>query len=134
MGRSTTKVEKDIEKNAKKVKYFVKWYVDSDKKKESYNEVCAINCAVSYETAMSEWLLREDVQTAIKNYLKSKRAIKMLDIYNAMYDKAITKGDVNSAKWCETFFKSDFFEDSQDEINDYLGGIELPALQKSGEK
>ena len=50
-------------------------------------------------------------------------------MYDTMYNKAL-KGDVNSAKWCETFFKSEFFEDSTDEIDQYLNGIELPSLQK----
>lgn len=52
---------------------------------------------------MSDWLLKNDVQEAIKAYLKSSKTLKMLDIYNSMYNKAVNKGDVNSAKWCEEF-------------------------------
>jgi hypothetical protein len=84
---------------------------------------------VEYDTAMSDWLMREDVQEAIKAYLKSSKTLKMLDIYNSMYNKATKKGDVNSAKWCEDFFKSDFFGNSEDEIDNYLNGINIPGLK-----
>lgn len=123
---------KDIESNANKIYYFVRWYVDTpptNRTEENWNKnVKATTGGTTYSGAM-EWLLREDVQKAIKNYLKSQRTIKMLEMYDTMYNKAL-KGDVNSAKWCETFFKSEFFEDSTDEIDQYLTGIELPSLQK----
>lgn len=105
--------------------------MDSNKSKESYEKEIKNVTQVEYETAISEWLYDEDVQKAIKQYLKSIRNIKILDIYNSMYEKAIKKGDVNSAKWCEQFFKSDFFESEEDEIDSYLDGINIPAL--SGE-
>ncbi|MBV4427601.1 hypothetical protein KM792_11185 [Clostridium tyrobutyricum] len=124
-----TKIKKMLNGNNQKLSYFVKWYVDSDRSKESYDKEIKNNCAVEFETAMSDWLMREDVQEAIKAYLKSSQTLKMLDIYNSMYNKATKKGDVNSAKWCEDFFKSDFFGNSEDEIDNYLNGINIPGLK-----
>lgn len=129
MARNLREIKEHIKANANKKSYFVKWYVNSkDKSKEDYDNNCRHNSLVEYDHAMGEWLLEEDVQEAIKSYLKAQRAVKMLEIYNSMYQKAIEKGDVNSAKWCEQFFKSDFFESGQDEINNYLEGIDIPAL------
>lgn len=129
---AVTSIKKLIKVNANKKAYFVKWYVDSDKSKESFDKEIKKLCNCEYEYAMSEWLLDEDVQNAIKEYLKQQRQIKMLNLYDAMYEKALEKGDKNCADWCINFFKSDFFEDSSDEIDDYLGGINIPAL--SGDK
>ncbi|APH22767.1 TPA: hypothetical protein ACXDAY_002935 [Clostridium botulinum] len=128
---AVTNIKKLIKVNANKKAYFVKWYVDSDKSKESFDAEIKklVNC--EWEYAMSEWLLDEDVQNAIKEYLKAQRSIKMLQMYDAMYEKAL-KGDVKASEWVEKFFGSDFFNDSADEIDDYLEGINIPAL--SGDK
>ena len=119
-----------INANGQKISYFIKWYVDSDRSKESYDKEIKNSTSVEYETVMSDWLLREDVQEAIKAYLKSVRNLKMLDIYNSMYDKATKKGDVNSAKWCQDFLTGDFFESKEDEVDSYLSGIDIPGLKK----
>ncbi|OOO67081.1 hypothetical protein BS638_05995 [Clostridium tepidum] len=128
---AVTNIKKLIKVNANKKAYFVKWYVDSDKSKESFDKEVRKSCNCEYEYAMSEWLIEEEIQNAIKEYLKQQRSIKMLEIYDSMLEKAL-KGDVKSAEWCEKFFKSDFFEDSSDEIDDYLTDINIPAL--SGDK
>lgn len=128
-------IESNFDSNGIKKSKFARWYIDSKDKTESdYNDNCKNQTNVSYEHAMNEWLMDEQVQDAIKQYLKAQRNIKMLDIYNSMYNKAIDKGDTNSAKWCSEFFKSDFFEDNVDEVDDYLSGIEIPSLKKSGGK
>lgn len=128
---AVTNIKKMIKVNANKKAYFVKWYVDSNKSKESFDKEIKKLCNCEWEYAMSEWLLDEDVQGAIKEYLKQQRQIKMLEIYNSMLEKALT-GDVKASEWVEKFFKSDFFQDSSDEIDDYLEGINIPAL--SGDK
>ncbi|KRU24412.1 hypothetical protein VT91_31670 [Clostridium sporogenes] len=125
---AVTNIKKLIKVNANKKAYFVKWYVDSNKSKESFDAEIKKLCNCEWEYAMSEWLLDEDVQNAIKEYLKQQRQIKMMEMYDAMYQKA-KNGDVKSAEWVEKFFKSDFFEDSADEIDDYLEGINIPALK-----
>jgi hypothetical protein len=125
-------IKKHLKSNKEKKVYFIKWYIDSeDKTKESYEKECKPNSIVEYESAM-RWLLEEDVQEAVKAYLKNQRVYKMLEIYDSMLKKAIN-GDVKSAEWVEKFFKSDFFKgDEVDEIDEYLSGIDIPAL--SGDK
>lgn len=130
----STKIKNILGKNANKLFYFVRWYVDSDKSKKSFDSDIKGLCKVEYEFAMNEWLLKDEVQEAIKEYLYQQKVIKMLNIYNSMYEKALNKGDVNSAKWCMDFFNSEFFENSEDEIDNYLDGVNIPGLKKSGEK
>ncbi|MBE6066196.1 MAG: hypothetical protein E7211_00630 [Clostridium lundense] len=112
-----------ITTNSNKIGYFVKWYVDSDRTKASYEKDIKQCCACEYETALS-WLDRKDVKEAIKEYLKSVRELKMLDIYNSMYEKAM-KGDKQCADWCEKFFKSDFFGGSKSEIDKILDTLNI---------
>ncbi|MGU9539179.1 hypothetical protein ACQX0N_09385 [Clostridium tepidum] len=126
---AVTNIKKLIKVNANKKAYFVKWYVDSDKSKESFDKEIKKLCNCEHEYAMSEWLLCEDVQNAIKEYLKQQRQIKMLEIYNSMLEKA-KGGDVKASEWVEKFFKSDFFESEEDEANTFLEGIDIPALKK----
>ncbi|OFI05266.1 hypothetical protein CLOACE_18840 [Clostridium acetireducens DSM 10703] len=128
-------LKKILKTNAKKKEFFVKWFVDGDKTKEDYNKNCKKNSEVEYNTAMEKWLLEEDVQEAIKIYMKKQRNIKMLEIYDSMYNKALS-GDVKSAEWVEKFYKSDFFGDDSDEIDDFLTGINIPSLGggKNGNK
>lgn len=118
-------VKSIIESNSNKIFYFVKWYIESDTKdKKDYNSSCKQNTVVEYETAMDDWLYRDDVQSAIKYYLKSQSNIKMLNIYNAMYKKAL-KGDEKCAKWVDNFFKSDFFKKDKTEIDKIIEGLEI---------
>lgn len=124
-------IKKYLKNNKEKKVYFIKWYIDGDKTKESYEKECKPNSIVEYESAM-KWLLEEDVQEAVKAYLKNQRTFKMLEIYDSMLKKALS-GDVKSAEWVEKFFKSDFFTGNEiDEIDEYLNGINIPAL--SGDK
>ncbi len=129
---TVTEVRKFLGANANKKSYFVRWYVDSDKTKESYDKECKKLTLIEYEHAMSEWLFDADVQEAIKQYLKMQRNIKMLEIYEAMYTKAL-EGEKQCADWCSKFFKSDFFESAEDEIDNFLEGINIPSLNKGGE-
>jgi len=127
-------IKKYLKNNKEKKVYFIKWYIDGDKTKESYEKECKHLSIVEYETAM-KWLLEEDVQEAVKAYLKNQRVFKMLEIYDSMLKKALS-GDVKSAEWVEKFFKSDFFKgDEVDEIDEYLDGIDIPGLgDKNGNK
>ena len=44
-------------------------------------------------------------------------------------DKAL-QGDVNAAKWVEQFHESDFFDESTDEIDEFLNKVNIPKLKK----
>ena len=39
------------------------------------------------------------------------------------------KGDVNAARWVESFAKSDYFKESEDEIDAFLSGVSIPGLE-----
>lgn len=119
-----------IKSNANKIGYFVQWFVDSESKhriEANYNKEVKGLTGVEFSFAMSEWLIREDVQDAIKEYMKQKKFLRIVDIYNSMYEKAL-KGDVQASKFIIDFSKSDFFKDTQDDIDNYLCGINIPGL------
>lgn len=120
-----------ISSNAGKIMYFVQWFVDTPSKKrikENYDtEIKGVTC-VEFEFAMTEWLIRPDIQEAIREYMKEKKFIRIVDIYNSMYEKAL-KGDVQASKFIIDFSKSDFFEDAEDKVNGYLDGIDIPAIK-----
>ncbi|KMT21508.1 hypothetical protein [Clostridium cylindrosporum] len=98
-----------LSKNANKKRPFVRWYIDSNRTKESYDKEIKHLTVVEYETAINTWLLEDEVQQAIKEYLKCKKNIDIINIYNAMKEKAL-EGDVASAKWIMDFVdKSGFF-------------------------
>lgn len=125
-----------IKSNANKIEYFVKWYVDTlpkDRTEENYNKDVKGNTSTEYKFAMENWLIKEDVQEAIRTYMKQKKFIKITEIYDAMCQKAL-KGDVNAARFVLDFSKSDFFKDEADEMDNYLSGINIPALKKAGGK
>ncbi|KOF57461.1 hypothetical protein AGR56_13840 [Clostridium sp. DMHC 10] len=139
MKTKTTKgtIMQKLDVNSNKIYPFVKWYVDTsakDRTKENFDKSCKNSCGCEFENAMENWLIREDVQEAIRTYMKQKRFVKICDVYDAMYIKAIEKGDTNAAKWVVDFSKSEFFEDKQNEMDNYLSGIDIPALKKSGGK
>ena len=110
--------EEYLTKNAVKKKPFVKWYVDSNKTKESYNKEIKNLTQVEYETAINTWLLEDEVQESIKAYLQKRKTIDIINIYNAMREKALD-GDVASAKWVIDFEKTGFF-----------GGEEVSEIEK----
>ncbi len=61
-------------------------------------------------------------------YEKHMKKYKMLELYNSMYDKAMT-GDTNAAKWVESFSNSKFFDESADEIDNFMNEVNIPALK-----
>lgn len=128
-------IKSKINANATKISFFVRWYVDTPKKdrtEENYDEKCKPIANIDFHAAMMNWLVREDVQEAIRTYMKQKKFLRITDIYESMCEKA-QKGDVNAARFVLDFSKSDFFEDEADEMDNYLSGINIPALKKKGD-
>lgn len=129
-------IKSKINANANKISFFVRWYVDTPKKdrtEENYNLKCKPVSSIDFNAAMMNWLVREDVQEAIRTYMKQKKFLKITDIYDSMCEKAL-KGDVNAARFVLDFSKSDFFKDEADEMDNYLSNINIPALKKKGDK
>lgn len=105
-------------------RHFVNFYTTTDRSEKEYNKNWKDKkCKVDFTTAMT-YLDKEDVQNAIKEVYKENRTIKMLQIYDAMCEKAL-KGDANSAKWVENFNNSNFFGDTKSAIDKIVDGLEV---------
>ena len=115
---------------------YVQWYLSDKKKRCKWDELC--QCDMQFkskdgtnkteEFCENNWLIRDDAQKAIKIYMKNMRTLNTMQIYQKMMNKALN-GDVNAAKYVENFHNSDFFEDSEDELDVLLSGINIPALK-----
>lgn len=115
---------------------YVQWYLSDKKKRCKWDELC--QCDMQFkskdgtnkteEFCENNWLIRDDAQKAIKIYMKNMRTLNTMQIYQKMMAKALN-GDVNAAKYVENFHNSDFFEDSEDELDVLLSGINIPALK-----
>ena len=118
---------------------YVEWYLSDKNERCSWEELC--KCDINYKTKMGgykteqfakdNWLTREDTQKAIQIYLKHMKTFNTMQIYQKMFLKAL-EGDVNAAKYVESFHNSDFFDESDDELNAFLNEINIPALKKGG--
>lgn len=76
------------------------------------------------------WLERADAQKAMQVYRKYNKLYDLTRLYDSMYEKALA-GDVRAASWIESFMQSSYFDESQDEIDEFLDGIDIPALKGS---
>ena len=108
---------------------FIIWYYSPEDKRISFEQLSKryVNNIKNLDECI-EWLSREDAQEAVIAYKKYMHKLKMMEIYDTMVNKAL-EGNVNAAKWCEDFTKSDFFDDSTDEINDFLNSVKLPKKE-----
>ena len=109
---------------------FIIWYSTDESKRQPFDEFkkrWQPNMK-TYDQCL-EWLTRDDAQEAMVKYKKEMHRLKMMEIYDTMVNKAL-EGDVNAAKWVENFTNSDFFDESTDEINDFLNEVKLPKKKK----
>lgn len=116
---------------------YVDWYLTDSNERCTWDELCT--CDKNYKCKAGEnkteqfakenWLTREDTQRAIQIYLKHMKTYNTMRIYRKMLDKAL-QGDVNAAKWVEQFHESDFFDESTDEIDEFLNKVNIPKLKK----
>ena len=74
-----------------------------------------------------EWLKREDGIKALQVYHRHMKNRDLSRLYDAMMQKALD-GNTQAATWVENFMKSDYFDESESEIDSYLDGINIPAL------
>ena len=117
---------------------YVDWYLTPTEDRISWEDLC--NCDINYkhrngdnkteQFAKENWLTREDTQKCIQIYMKHMKTINTMKIYEKMLDKALA-GDVNAAKYIEGFHNSDFFDEGEDELNDFLNTINIPKLKKT---
>ena len=71
---------------------------------------------------------REDAQRGLQVYQKHMKLFNLTRLYDAMLEKAM-QGDTRAATWVESFTKSDYFDESQDEIDNFLSGINIPGMK-----
>lgn len=109
--------------NNKKHIHFVKWFVDGCKEEEWQTVTNTYLNNMKREDAM-ELLNREDIQNAVKEVVKRKKDMDLINIYKSMVKRAL-EGDVNSANWVAKFADSSFFKDSKSEIDKILDGLDI---------
>ena len=101
---------------------YVEWYMTPEDKRGSWE------FSITQEQAEKEWLSRDDIQDAMQAYCKYFKKQKLTQLYQSMYEKAMD-GDVRAADWVVKFSESAFFDESTDEINDFLSGINIKGLE-----
>ena len=118
------------------VSRFIIWYFSDKNTRKPFDEFKTCNPNIKDEKVCEEWLTREDAQKAIQIYMKHMRTYNLMQVYYKMLEKAMT-GDTQASKWIVDFSNSPFFDESEDEIDSFLKGINIPALKgggKSGDK
>lgn len=105
---------------------FLLWYKTPEDKRKPFEELK--DAYIKDLDICMDWLTREDTQDALLVYEKHMKKYKMLELYNSMYDKAMT-GDTNAAKWVEGFTNGKFFDESSDEIDNFMNEVNIPALK-----
>lgn len=116
---------------------YVEWYLTDKNERCKWDDLAV--CDQNYKSkaggfkteqfAKENWLTREDAQRAMQIYLKHMKTFNTMQIYQKMFQKAL-EGDVNAAKYIDQVHESNFFDESDDELNDFLSGINIPALKK----
>ena len=110
-------------------RFIVYYYTPADRRKpwEEWRTCTDLTKKRTFEEC-EEWLTREDAQIALQVYHKNMKLYNMTRLYDSMLQKALD-GDTRAAAWVESFTKSEYFDESQDEIDDFLSGINIPGLK-----
>ena len=110
---------------------FIVYYYTPEERKKPWEEFKTCHELIKKRTydECLEWLTREDAQKALQVYQKHMKLFNMTRLYDSMLQKALD-GDTRAASWVESFTKSDYFDESQDEIDNFLSGINIPGLEK----
>jgi hypothetical protein len=109
---------------------FIIWYKTPEDKRCDFKDFMPYEPMLKGKTLNDcmEWLTREDTQEALRIYLKHMKNYNLMQLYDSMLEKAMG-GDVNAAKWIETFSNSDFLNDKTDDIENFMKGINIPSLK-----
>ncbi|MDF2844055.1 MAG: hypothetical protein K0R00_2481 [Herbinix sp.] len=109
---------------------FIIWYYSEEDKRCDFKDFMPYEPMVKGKSLDDclEWLTREDAQEAMQTYHKHMKKFRLMQIYDAMFEKAV-QGDTNAAKWVEAFSNSSFFDESTDEIDDFMKKVNIPALK-----
>lgn len=128
-----TVIQKLEEVTTPAIARFIVYYYTPEEKRKSWDEFKTCHDLIKKRTydECLEWLTREDAQLGMQVYQKHMKIYNMTRLYDSMLEKAMN-GDVNAAKWVESFTHSDYFDESQDEIDSFLNGVNIPGLKRGG--
>lgn len=79
------------------------------------------------EVSCNNWLMEENVQTAVKWLLKRLHQSKLIELYNTYYNKA--KEDTNAFKAFTDFSEKFFAQEKDSELLSILNGIKADELE-----
>lgn len=110
-------------------RFIIYYYTPEDQRKpwDSFKTCHEILKHRTYDQCL-EWLTREDAIKAVQVYHKSMKNYNLAKLYDAMLEKAMN-GDVNAAKWVESFSNGDYFKDDDNEIDDFLSGVKIEGIK-----
>jgi len=112
---------------------FIIWYLSDKETRLPFDEFKTCEVNIKDYDSCCQWLTREDSQKAIQVYMKHMKIYNLMQVYYKMLNKSLN-GDVNAAKWIESFSNSEFFDETEDEMDNFLSDINIPALKKRGGK
>ncbi len=126
------------------IAFYIDWYMRAnDENRESFSTMAKDSGLkefydekgklITEKYAERNWLTREDSQNCIQQYMKNNKTLISQKIYAEMVKKSLA-GDVRAATWINQFHDSDFFDESQDEINDFLNTVNIPKFNKRRSK
>lgn len=125
--RTTSDINKaldDILSANKKLRAFVKWYCNGQSEEE-YEKIKNSYCSgLDMQSALNQYLERDDVKEGIAYVIRANKELDLIKIYNKMLTNALN-GDVNCANWIMKFGESKFFDNSKNEIDKIIDGLDL---------
>lgn len=125
-----TVIQKLEEVTTPAIARFIVYYYTPEEKRKDWDDFKTCHDLIKKRTydECLEWLTREDAQRGLQVYQKHMKLYNMTRLYDSMLEKALA-GDTRAASWVEDFTKSDYFDESQDEIDNFLSGINIPGLK-----
>ncbi len=107
---------------------FIIWWNTPESERKPFNEFKTCCLEIKDLDICKSWLTREDGIKAQQVYNKHMKDYNLSELYKTMLSKAMS-GDVQASKWVVDFGNSDYFDESEDEVDSFLNGIELPGLK-----
>jgi len=110
---------------------FIVYYYTPEDRRKPWDEFKTCHDLIKKRTydECLDWLTREDSQKGMQVYQKHMKLYNLTKLYDSMLQKAM-EGNVNAAKWVEDFTNSNYFDESTDDIDEFLNGVNIPGLKK----
>lgn len=131
-GNVKTLLKKLEEVTTEAIARFIIYYYTPEDKREDWDTFKDCNPQLKKKEKFEDcldWLTREDAIAAMQVYHKHMKIYDLTKLYESMLTKAM-EGDVRAAGWVQSFVQSEYFDESADEINDFLDGVNIPGLSK----